>query len=570
MNDFFPQQDQQQMQQPPMPEPPDLGWGPPDETELARQKAGYVQVQKDLARGAINPGLAGQALAGIAPGLSALLKRQKQAQAQASQAAQQAAMQQVAQQESMETVNRSMRARDFDKTVAKYDAVDPITGATKTAHFVQDSKGNWKEIDFPEKEAAPEQEQMQNPVPVSGSASSSILAAGQNANNAPTPGGEPMSLEQFGQQQRESVNPVNKDFEQTIQSGPYTEKYQGGQLASTDRPAKADEQVMGLLSPKALQHIHELADRTVPLLGPNASPHEQLLRQGHVNELASKMVSRHYLERQHQLDEASKAAEHIRQEHSKNLETMRQEAVKKAEWDRKHGPGGGKPELGDEELAMHFDKEIKTERAAAVKARDKALADAKETGTLPNSPSLSKLPPELNESNHVAEVRRRVAAHRDLRAQLKADAVKSEITPPGGNKTPTSNVPPPTVDKPPPANNPHPAPAPAPVDENAEIPEHLRDQPSKDATKERIGELMPLLDKAFEGRPWHYGFSEGPTGPSNPFTIVKEMRAILRKASQRGDGLTLKERRDYDILHRRLPQSPFTEMIKSGRPAVKP
>lgn len=299
-----------------------------DYQELQKLQAGRATVQKQLSSGEISALDAQRLLAQLVPRLGSLEQRQQQTQKKAKEGAKAELMDQAALQWSMEMKHREMDADQIP--LLKRSLINPVSGESADVMW---NGQKWEQVDYGEALAdmAPgEMGEMAGEQPLEGmpmgASSLATLGLGLGA-EAPgftgsAPGvapDQPLSLEQFGAQMRGEAptaqKPASQDpstFEQTIQSGPFTEKYRGGKLVSSDRPAKGSEK--DPFSLEAMQQYQLNAERAVRPLPPDAPPHLQLERQQQVNHLTRLQMNRALIAQEHRLKEQAAQLEHGRQE----------------------------------------------------------------------------------------------------------------------------------------------------------------------------------------------------------------------------------------------------------------
>lgn len=323
-----PQPQQRQMQPPPQAPPPPEDDGPvtpQDQLLLSRFQNAKSQVEQDQMKGVITPQTAQQALGGIMPGLTKLQQKQQRQQArQAGQMAQQT-MQQMAQQRAIEDVHGKMDVQSFPQTNMVH-VPDPITGETYS-FYRESNNGPWKQVKA--SEAGRPEQSFSSPdvgyTPADGTSAGeggtegqmypgpSSLAtlglgmAGEAVAGAPLPAGhealpasqggpqDAMSLEQFGAQQRGSSS--GEELPRILNSA-------GENIDARTRPPRpADgEDPDNPLTAQVIKKTYELANKNMPALDGNASPHEKAQWLATRDATVEKMLNHKLLLHRHRLD----------------------------------------------------------------------------------------------------------------------------------------------------------------------------------------------------------------------------------------------------------------------------
>lgn len=535
---------QQAMQAPP---PPDQDFSTSDNIRYMQLQAAQSQVEKQLSDNEIYPHEAEELKSQFMPQLTKLQQKKQATQARQAAQAKQQAMDGTAMEEAVRMAHRVARKNAFPAEVA--DMVDPVTG--EHAHFVQDDKGNWKEVEFARAHkkaemyaASPDQSFLGEdpglpPVQMAtGESRSSLLGSSPNA-SPPEQQGQPVSIEQFGAQQRAGATDngyQSAELPKILNSlGENIDR----RLVPRAEPGAGED--LNHVSVAAGKEFYKRANAMVPPLGPNASPHEQLARQQQVDELTRQQVSQHLLMKRHVADR--KAAS---EEHKQKLELQAQMAKEKLEYDLKtkhadwlqklhektqEGKGTTVGGLSDRDYVSSVRKyESKLE-----KDHNKLIEDKKEPNPEIATPEARrkkaqelaeqdvemirdrKRTPEQKQARLNAAVRENNQATSAIVQQRQADTELDAVSRPGEAQ-------------------------------EKETPEALA-QPSPIGHR-RVQELLPIVRKGLE--------AEAASKPlfglqrTEPRQSLRALEGVLKKAAARGDGLTIGERKEYERVHREL------------------
>lgn len=226
------------VQQAPPPQPPapafEPPWTPQDETKFASLQADRRQAEDDLAAGEVMPQTHQQYLRRIDPLLAQMQRRQKAAQQTAQQTAKTQLMDQTALQEAIRAQHQIARAKSFPQTVAAL--TDALTGFT--AHFVQDDKGNWKEVKYENEQARADR------------AAQDLGGLAEGLDTAGLPEGFAKQLPEFRQQPTESIahpelQPLDNRVPdlsgiQPTDDEPYQEQKRGPRILNLSAPPDYD------------------------------------------------------------------------------------------------------------------------------------------------------------------------------------------------------------------------------------------------------------------------------------------------------------------------------------------
>jgi hypothetical protein len=255
-------------------------WTSSDDVRYARKAASLGQLQDDIDQGFLYPHHAAEAAGPLVASLAEMNQRKQAADARQQQTATQAALAQNAAQRAVEQADMQHRAAGFQATMHMF--VDPTNG--ESTAFYQKRPGEWEPV--PQKDKSGPEDYV--PAPASGEGGveggatpGAAEGAGQGSGEGGPlplgPDGRPLTDQPrhrtvtgddgVARQQRiptlaehqamrdatpqqqvgiagqiargtfgQAAGPPAAGGPLSIQNGPYTDQYQGGQLTGTDRP----------------------------------------------------------------------------------------------------------------------------------------------------------------------------------------------------------------------------------------------------------------------------------------------------------------------------------------------
>lgn len=339
---------------PPVPRPPPppeeqslpVPWSPADDMQVMKLKKAMDTIQQDFYAGKIRGDVFHPAVQQVQQRLQPLLQRQQQTQQQQKQMQKMALLDSTATEEAVRGEHQKLRAQTFPSTVTTY--TDRLTGESE--HFYQDSKGDWKPIEFrAHRERTAEtdpQGSMAGVLPSfrgfpvgAGLATAPALDSpqplGQQAEPGVAAGTPPVpAVENLQQFRARILNGAGQDIteQQSQQETPQRQWWLPPQQPPGRGSAAGED--LGLTQ-QQLAEIYRRAEGAVPPLPANAGPHQHLARQQEVAAVAERQASAHMEVKRLSIMRKLAAEEHQRQEAARSEEAKRHEAAKVEETKRR-------------------------------------------------------------------------------------------------------------------------------------------------------------------------------------------------------------------------------------------
>jgi hypothetical protein len=309
--------------------------------------------------------------------------------------------------------------------------------------------------------------------------------------------------------------------------------------------------------------------------------------QQRVHEIAHSMLNRHYLERQHELDEQSNR-QRARELIALRADTSRTELQHKLilqadEWNRRHKLQLAEKQKAEEpdvsKLYTHYSDQLNRQRKEArERVQETRKPEPGSAAAAGEGPDM--LPPHLLEINHRNTVKQLVEKHLEDYRRLKdihQTIEEGGAGTPGGKNVQTKDVEPgeetPPPEKPPQKVTP-------PKGANAQLNaarERLQAtggnvQPVTRTEEEKTAEAGPDLEKLTSAHDLlrrayaaaSFAHKEAARINGGPFYAAQQMRDILARAIARKGKLTRQELDEYRRHHARLPAIPFTDAVNLG------